>query len=135
MSASAAAFAESGHRGPPHAGVTEPVRGTGAGPSTPFGLTQKRRVDPARRFGSRLRYRSQLRGYDGSKLVSQGKTVVVTMVDRLNLIGYLAHPAHRQLLTKSLFHHNLVRLEAVCFVSTLSARVVRKWPDPHSRDA
>jgi hypothetical protein len=72
-----------------------------------------RPLDPARRFGSRLRYRSQLRGYDGSKLASQGKTVVVAMEDRLNVIGFLAHPAHRQLLTKSLFHHNLVRLEAV----------------------
>ncbi len=32
-------------------------------------------------------------GYDGSKLVSQGKTVVVTMEYRLNLMGFLAHPA------------------------------------------
>jgi hypothetical protein len=53
-----------------------------------------RPLDPARRFGSRLRYRSQLRGYDGSKLASQGKTVVVAMEDRLNVIGFLAHPAH-----------------------------------------
>ena len=32
-------------------------------------------------------------GYDGSKLESQGKTVVVTMAYRLNLMGFLAHPA------------------------------------------
>jgi len=32
-------------------------------------------------------------GYDGSKLASQGKTVVVTMEYRLNLMGFLAHPA------------------------------------------
>jgi para-nitrobenzyl esterase len=32
-------------------------------------------------------------GYDGSKLASQGKTVVVTMAYRLNLMGFLAHPA------------------------------------------
>src|SRR5260221_7042432 len=31
--------------------------------------------------------------YDGSKLASQGKTVVVTMAYRLNLMGFLAHPA------------------------------------------
>jgi para-nitrobenzyl esterase len=32
-------------------------------------------------------------GYDGSKLALQGKTVVVTMAYRLNLMGFLAHPA------------------------------------------
>ncbi len=32
-------------------------------------------------------------GYDGSKLASLGKTVVVTMAYRLNLMGFLAHPA------------------------------------------
>jgi len=32
-------------------------------------------------------------GYDGSKLASQGKSVVVTMEYRLNLMGFLAHPA------------------------------------------
>jgi para-nitrobenzyl esterase len=32
-------------------------------------------------------------GYDGSKLASDGKTVVVTMEYRLNLMGFLAHPA------------------------------------------
>jgi para-nitrobenzyl esterase len=32
-------------------------------------------------------------GYDGSKLALQGKTVVVTMEYRLNLMGFLAHPA------------------------------------------
>jgi para-nitrobenzyl esterase len=32
-------------------------------------------------------------GYDGSKLASDGKTVVVTVAYRLNLIGWLAHPA------------------------------------------
>jgi para-nitrobenzyl esterase len=32
-------------------------------------------------------------GYDGSKLASQGKAVVVTMEYRLNLMGFLAHPA------------------------------------------
>jgi para-nitrobenzyl esterase len=32
-------------------------------------------------------------GYDGSKLAADGKTVVVTMEYRLNLIGFLAHPA------------------------------------------
>ena len=32
-------------------------------------------------------------GYDGSKLAAQGKTVVVTMAYRLNLMGFLAHPA------------------------------------------
>jgi para-nitrobenzyl esterase len=32
-------------------------------------------------------------GYDGSKLASQGKVVVVTMEYRLNLMGFLAHPA------------------------------------------
>ena len=32
-------------------------------------------------------------GYDGSKLASQGKTVVVTLAYRLNLMGFLAHPA------------------------------------------
>ena len=32
-------------------------------------------------------------GYDGSKLASHGKTVVVTMEYRLNLMGFLAHPA------------------------------------------
>src|SRR5712672_223403 len=32
-------------------------------------------------------------GYDGSKLASQGKTVVVTREYRLNLMGFLAHPA------------------------------------------
>jgi para-nitrobenzyl esterase len=32
-------------------------------------------------------------GYDGSKLASQGRTVVVTMEYRLNLMGFLAHPA------------------------------------------
>jgi para-nitrobenzyl esterase len=31
--------------------------------------------------------------YDGSKLASQGHTVVVTMAYRLNLMGFLAHPA------------------------------------------
>jgi para-nitrobenzyl esterase len=31
--------------------------------------------------------------YDGGKLASQGETVVVTMAYRLNLIGFLAHPA------------------------------------------
>ena len=32
-------------------------------------------------------------GYDGGKLAAQGKTVVVTMAYRLNLMGFLAHPA------------------------------------------
>jgi para-nitrobenzyl esterase len=32
-------------------------------------------------------------GYDGGKLASQGRTVVVTMEYRLNLMGFLAHPA------------------------------------------
>ncbi len=32
-------------------------------------------------------------GYDGSKMASDGKTVVVTMEYRLNLMGWLAHPA------------------------------------------
>jgi len=32
-------------------------------------------------------------GYDGSKLASQGKVVVVTIEYRLNLLGFLAHPA------------------------------------------
>src|SRR5262249_60252306 len=32
-------------------------------------------------------------GYDGSKLALQGRTVVVTMEYRLNLMGFLAHPA------------------------------------------
>ena len=32
-------------------------------------------------------------GYDGSKLASDGKTVVVTLAYRLNLMGWLAHPA------------------------------------------
>ena len=32
-------------------------------------------------------------GYDGSKLAVQGRTVVVTMEYRLNLMGFLAHPA------------------------------------------
>src|SRR5271166_584021 len=32
-------------------------------------------------------------GYDGSKLASDGKTVVVTIEYRLNLMGWLAHPA------------------------------------------
>ena len=32
-------------------------------------------------------------GYDGSKLAADGNTVVVTMEYRLNLIGFLAHPA------------------------------------------
>jgi para-nitrobenzyl esterase len=32
-------------------------------------------------------------GYDGSKMASDGKTVVVTMEYRLNLMGFLAHPA------------------------------------------
>lgn len=32
-------------------------------------------------------------GYDGSKLALDGKTVVVTVAYRLNLIGWLAHPA------------------------------------------
>jgi para-nitrobenzyl esterase len=32
-------------------------------------------------------------GYDGSKLASDGKTVVVTIAYRLNLMGWLAHPA------------------------------------------
>jgi para-nitrobenzyl esterase len=32
-------------------------------------------------------------GYDGSKLAADGKTVVVTMEYRLNLMGFLAHPA------------------------------------------
>jgi para-nitrobenzyl esterase len=32
-------------------------------------------------------------GYDGSKLAAMGKTVVVTMEYRLNLMGFLAHPA------------------------------------------
>jgi para-nitrobenzyl esterase len=31
--------------------------------------------------------------YDGNKLASQGKSVVVTMAYRLNLMGFLAHPA------------------------------------------
>jgi para-nitrobenzyl esterase len=31
--------------------------------------------------------------YDGSKLASQGKTIVVTVAYRLNLMGFLAHPA------------------------------------------
>ncbi|WP_370205109.1 carboxylesterase/lipase family protein [Bradyrhizobium diazoefficiens] len=32
-------------------------------------------------------------GYDGSKLASQGKVIVVTLAYRLNLMGFLAHPA------------------------------------------
>ena len=32
-------------------------------------------------------------GYDGSKMASDGKAVVVTMEYRLNLMGWLAHPA------------------------------------------
>ena len=32
-------------------------------------------------------------GYDGSKLAADGKTVVVSMEYRLNLMGWLAHPA------------------------------------------
>ena len=32
-------------------------------------------------------------GYDGSKMASDGKTVVVSMEYRLNLMGFLAHPA------------------------------------------
>ena len=32
-------------------------------------------------------------GYDGSKLASDGKTVVVTLAYRLNLMGWFAHPA------------------------------------------
>jgi para-nitrobenzyl esterase len=32
-------------------------------------------------------------GYDGSKMASDGKTVVVTMEYRLNLIGFFSHPA------------------------------------------
>ena len=32
-------------------------------------------------------------GYDGSKMASDGKTVVVTLEYRLNLMGWLAHPA------------------------------------------
>jgi para-nitrobenzyl esterase len=32
-------------------------------------------------------------GYDGSKMASDGKTVVVTIAYRLNLMGWLAHPA------------------------------------------
>jgi para-nitrobenzyl esterase len=32
-------------------------------------------------------------GYDGTKLAADGKTVVVTMEYRLNLMGFLAHPA------------------------------------------
>ena len=32
-------------------------------------------------------------GYDGSKMASDGKTVVVTLAYRLNLMGWLAHPA------------------------------------------
>jgi len=32
-------------------------------------------------------------GYDGSKLAADGKTVVVTMEYRLNLMGFFAHPA------------------------------------------
>ena len=32
-------------------------------------------------------------GYDGSKMAADGKTVVVTLEYRLNLMGWLAHPA------------------------------------------
>ncbi|VTZ26826.1 Carboxylic ester hydrolase [Methylocella tundrae] len=32
-------------------------------------------------------------GYDGSKMASDGKTVVVTLAYRLNLMGWFAHPA------------------------------------------
>jgi para-nitrobenzyl esterase len=32
-------------------------------------------------------------GYDGSKMASDGKAVVVTIAYRLNLLGFLAHPA------------------------------------------
>ncbi len=32
-------------------------------------------------------------GYDGSKMASDGKTVVVTVEYRLNLMGFMAHPA------------------------------------------
>ncbi len=32
-------------------------------------------------------------GYDGSKMAADGKTVVVTVEYRLNLMGWLAHPA------------------------------------------
>jgi len=35
----------------------------------------------------------ETRDYDGSKLASAGNTVVVTMAYRLNLMGFLAHPA------------------------------------------
>ena len=32
-------------------------------------------------------------GYDGSKMALEGRTVVVTVEYRLNLMGWLAHPA------------------------------------------
>ncbi len=32
-------------------------------------------------------------GFDGSKLARDGKTIVVTMNYRMNLMGFLAHPA------------------------------------------
>jgi para-nitrobenzyl esterase len=38
-------------------------------------------------------YDGETPGLDGSKLASQGKVVVVTMEYRLNLMGFLAHPA------------------------------------------
>lgn len=38
-------------------------------------------------------YDGETPGYDGSKLASQGKAIVVTMAYRLNLLGFLAHPA------------------------------------------
>ena len=38
-------------------------------------------------------YDGETPGYDGSKLASQGKAIVVTMAYRLNLLGFLAHPS------------------------------------------
>jgi para-nitrobenzyl esterase len=38
-------------------------------------------------------YDGETPGYDGGKLAAQGKVVVVTMEYRLNLMGFLAHPA------------------------------------------
>lgn len=38
-------------------------------------------------------YSGEANGYNGSKLASQGKAIIVTMGYRLNLMGFLAHPA------------------------------------------
>lgn len=38
-------------------------------------------------------YDGETPGYDGSKMVTKGKAIVVTMAYRLNLMGFLSHPA------------------------------------------